>query len=63
VQMVSLELESAPAATVSLRYEFRPQLVKLGVLPPARPADDVLTRREGARGFEPGFCPEPKRGW
>jgi hypothetical protein len=44
--------------TVNIRYEFRPQLVRLGILPPA-PATDPLQRRERARGFEPGFSPEP----
>ena len=37
-----------------------PQLVRLGILPPARTADP-LQRRERARGFDPGFCPEPPR--
>lgn len=60
VTQVSLELEDAPAQAVNIRYEFRPQLVRLGILPPAQPADR-LQRREGARGFEPGFCPEPPR--
>jgi len=60
VEQVSLNLEDAPSQVVNIRYEFRPQLVKLGVLPPAPPADP-LARRERARGFEPGFCPEPPR--
>jgi hypothetical protein len=45
---------------VNIRYEFRPQLVRLGILKPAVPADR-LQQRERARGFEPGFCPEPPR--
>ena len=49
-----------PAQTVDIRYEFRPQLVRLGILPPAATADP-LQRREHARGFEPGFSPEPPR--
>ena len=57
---VRLNLEDTPAQSVTIRYEFRPQLVRLGILPPARPADP-LQRRERARGFEPGFCPEPPR--
>jgi hypothetical protein len=61
VQAVSLELEDSPAASISLRYEFRPQLVRLGVVPAPVPGGDPLVRREGARGFEPGFCPDPKR--
>ena len=60
VEQVWLNLEEAPSHVVNIRYEFRPQLVKLGVLQPA-PTADPLVRREGARGFEPGFCPEPPR--
>jgi hypothetical protein len=60
VTEVSLDLEDAPAQTVDIRYEFRPQLVRLGILPPA-PTADPLQRRERARGFEPGFSPEPRR--
>jgi hypothetical protein len=60
VEQVSLDLEDAPAQTVNIRYEFRPQLVKLGVLQPA-PTAGALERRERARGFEPGFCPEPPK--
>jgi hypothetical protein len=61
IQQVSLNLEEAPSQVVNIRYEFRPQLVKLGVLPPVPTTVDPLVRREGARGFEPGFCPEPLR--
>ena len=60
VTQVWLDLEDAPAQTVNIRYEFRPQLVRLGILPPA-PTADPLQRRERARGFEPGFSPEPPR--
>lgn len=59
VTQVWLDLEDAPAQTVNIRYEFRPQLVRLGVVPPV--ATGPLERRERARGFEPGFCPEPPR--
>jgi len=58
VTQVWLNLEGTPAQTVNIRYEFRPQLVTLGILPPA-PTADPLQRRERARGFEPGFSPEP----
>jgi hypothetical protein len=58
VQQVRLDLEDVPAASVTLRYEFRPQLVRLGVLRAPAPVDR-LTRRERARGFEPGFAPDP----
>ena len=60
VSQVWLDLEDAPAQTVNIRYEFRPQLVRLGVLQPA-PTAGHLERRERARGFEPGFCPEPPK--
>jgi hypothetical protein len=57
VPRVSLDLEDAPAASVRLRYEFRPQLVALGVLP--RETRDAMSRREAAHGFD-DFCPEPR---
>ena len=56
VTQVDLELETEPAAVVRLRYEFRPQLVALGVLP-RDPDSSRIARRERARGFEE-FCPE-----
>jgi hypothetical protein len=59
VTQVRLDLEDMPAQTVNVRYEFRPQLVRLGILPKT-PAPDALDRREGARGFE-GFSPVPSR--
>jgi hypothetical protein len=49
VEEVEIALERSPIASVAIRYEFRPQLVKLGVLD-----RDPLQRRERARGF----CPE-----
>jgi hypothetical protein len=54
---VWLDLEDAPVQSVNIRYEFHPQLVRLGILPSPRTADP-LQRRERAHGFEPGFCPE-----
>ena len=57
VEQVWLDLEEAPAASVNIRYEFRPQLARLGVIPPSTRVDP-LRRRERARGFEPGFAPE-----
>lgn len=57
VTEVWLDLEEAPAQTVNIRYEYRQQLVRLGILP-AAPIADPLQRRERARGFEPGFSPE-----
>ena len=55
VTQVWLDLEATPAQTVNIRYEFRPQLVRLGIL--SVPTVDPLQRRERARGFEPGFSP------
>jgi hypothetical protein len=59
VQSVYLDLEDRPFSTIDLRYEFRPVLVRLGVVPP-HITQDPLTRRERAKGFrEDAFCPEP----
>ena len=57
VTQVSMDLEHTPAQTVNIRYEFRPQLVRLGILPSA-PGADPLQRRERAQGFE--YCPESR---
>lgn len=57
VTRVDLDLEDGPAMSVRLRYEFRSQLVALGVLP--RETRDPIARREAARGFD-DFCPEPR---
>jgi len=57
VRQVEFRAESGPAASLRLRYEYRPQLVHLGVLP--WPGTD-LERRERARGFtDTGFAPHP----
>jgi hypothetical protein len=58
VAQVWLDLEDTPVRTVNIRYEFHPELVRLGILSPA-PAPGPLQRRERAHGFAPGFCPEP----
>jgi hypothetical protein len=59
VVRVDFDAEDAPASTVSVRYEYRDALVRLGVLPAA---DEELARRERARGFaESGFAPDPFR--
>ena len=61
VTRVHMDLEEHPAAVVTLRYEFRPGLIALGVLPQPWPVTDPLRRREHARGFrDTGFCPDPK---
>lgn len=56
VEQVSVDLDPNPVAHISLRYEFRPQLVKLGVFPRT---PSKLERRERASGF--AYCPEPNR--
>ena len=53
VQLVDFNPEDHPAASIRIRYEFRPALVKLGVL---RNSISPLNRREHAKGFE-NFCP------
>jgi len=59
VRSVEFDEEDAPTAVVSLRYEFRDTLVRLGVLPRS---DDALARRERSRGFtDTGFAPDPYR--
>lgn len=58
VAWVDFDEEPRPAARIALRYEFRRELVRLGVLP--RP-DDALAARERARGFEPSYAPDPDR--
>jgi hypothetical protein len=55
IEMVDLELEREPVASVAMRYEFRPQLIKLGVL---HASPSRLERRERSRGFD-RYCPEP----
>lgn len=60
VRWVQLDLDSHPAAEVTIRYEFYQGLVKLGILPRHDRRPEVLRRREDARGFEDRrFSPEP----
>ena len=58
VQRVHLDLEPTPAAVVRIRYEFRDQLARLGLLPPT--PCPPLDRRERAHGFTGGYCPDPQ---
>jgi hypothetical protein len=53
-----MALEPTPAQAVDIRYEFRPQLVRLGILP-SEGSNDPLDRRERTRGFDQGFSPVP----
>ena len=60
VRWVNLDLENSPSAAVTIRYEYRPALVRLGIIPREPRGRDALRRRERARGFEDGrFSPEP----
>ena len=60
VQWVSLDLQPRAIAEVTIRYEYRDALVRLGILPRRHPRQDALRRRERATGFEDrGFSPEP----
>jgi len=54
VRWVDMDLETQPAADISMRYEFYPVLRRLGVVPrPPYPDPDPLRRREQSRGFSP----------
>jgi hypothetical protein len=62
VRWVQLDLEDHASAQVTIRYEYRPALVRLGILPRRHAEPDPLRRRERARGFEePRYSPEPPR--
>jgi len=56
VEEVNIDLDRHPINSIAIRYEFRPQLVKLGVLS-ASPSR--LERRERSHGFE-RYCPQPE---
>ena len=59
VTRVQMQLESSPAAHLRLRYEYRRQLVHLGVLPSAD-EEQALARRERALSFDDfDFAPDP----
>lgn len=61
VTWVNLDLESSPAAEITVRYEYRDALIRLGVLPRRySPEPDTLGRRERADGFDGHrYSPEP----
>ncbi len=58
VEYVHLELESQPTASINIRYQYRSQLVRLGVIPPGPASEDPLDRRQKASGFNTRFCPD-----
>jgi hypothetical protein len=57
VTWVDFQEDPIPVARVALRYEFRPELVRLGVLS----HDGDLWARERAHGFERKYAPSPER--
>lgn len=60
VRWVNLDLQSRSIAEVTIRYEYRDALVRLGIIPRHYPRQDALRRRERSTGFEDrGFSPEP----
>jgi hypothetical protein len=62
VRWVNMDLDSRSVGSVTLRYEYYPALVRLGILPRRPPyyPPDPLQRRESSRGFEDRrFSPEP----
>lgn len=60
VEWIQMRLEPAPAAELTIRYEYRDALRRLGLLPRPHDDDGALRRRERARGFEdPRYCPVP----
>jgi hypothetical protein len=61
VSEVYLDLEDRPALSIDVRYEYRAQLVRLGILPAPAGEPDPLARRQRSHGFAPGFCPDPAR--
>jgi hypothetical protein len=60
VEWIQMRLERSPAAELTVRYEYRDALVRLGLLPRPWRDDGALRRRERSRGFEePRYSPEP----
>jgi hypothetical protein len=57
VEWVAFEEERSPSARIALRYEFRAELVRLGVLP----REEELFARDRAHGFEHDYAPDPFR--
>jgi len=60
VQWIKMDLEPRAAGEVTIRYEYRASLVRLGIIPRQFPRPDVLDRRENSKGFEPKYCPQPE---
>lgn len=58
VERIHMELENRPFTVVTLRYEYRPQLVKLGILPAPDPYYTPRERKAPVAEAN-GFCPQP----
>lgn len=60
VRWVNLDLQPRPVSEVTIRYEYRAALVRLGILPRPYPRPDTLRRRENSTGFDNHrYSPEP----
>ncbi|HVG31619.1 MAG TPA: hypothetical protein VM911_01005 [Pyrinomonadaceae bacterium] len=60
VRWVNMDLQPRPVSEVTIRYEYRAALVRLGILPRPYPHPDTLRRRETSTGFEDRrYSPEP----
>jgi len=59
VQWIHMDLDPKAIAEVTIRYEYRAALVRLGIIPRDYPRPNVLDRRERAQGFDPKYCPVP----
>ena len=57
VRWVRFDEDPSPVARISVRYEYRAELVRLGVLPRAGEG----SWRDRSRGFEPDYAPDPYR--
>jgi hypothetical protein len=59
VYWITMDLDPSPVADVTIRYEYRAALVRLGILPRDY-REDPLKRRERSSGFENReYSPEP----
>src|SRR2546421_1998641 len=59
VQWIKMDLDPRPLGEVTIRYEYRAALVRLGIIPRDYPRPNVLDPRERAQGFEPKYCSVP----
>jgi len=57
VRWVHFEEDPVPAASIALRYEYRRELVRLGVFS----REDELYARDRGRGFDRSYAPDPDR--